>query len=232
MSAARSGGSQLIVVTLTAASHHLVPFAGRIGREWAVAKTSHPPFTPGPMTDLDFKAGVLKNAFNKELLRRLARMDLGQCHLTAGCLFQTIWNDISGRAPEWGIKDYDIFYFDDRDLSWDAEDQVVRRVAEETSDLPIQVEIKNQARVHLWYRDRFGSDYPQLTSARAGIDRYLISCTCVGIDVQNGELYAPDGLHDLAAGVLRMNPRNPQPDLFRSKAESYQRRWAWLEIAE
>jgi len=47
MSAARSGGSQLIVVTLTAASHHLVPFAGRIGREWAVAKTRHPPFTLG-----------------------------------------------------------------------------------------------------------------------------------------------------------------------------------------
>jgi hypothetical protein len=113
------------------------------------------------MTDLDFHAGVLSNPFNKELLGRLATMGLRECHLTAGCLFQTIWNQLSGRAPDWGIKDYDIFYFDDQDLSWDAEDRVIRRVAEATADLPVQVEIKNQARVHLWYRERFGSDYPQ-----------------------------------------------------------------------
>jgi hypothetical protein len=48
--------------------------------------------------------------------------------------------------------------------------------------------------------------------------------------VQSGELYAPDGLGDLVAGVLRMNPRNPKPELFRQKAESYRQRWPWLEI--
>jgi uncharacterized protein len=46
-------------------------------------------------------------------------------------------------------------------------------------------------------------------SARDGIDRYLISCTCVGIEVTRGELYAPNGLQDLAGGILRMNPLNP-----------------------
>jgi hypothetical protein len=184
------------------------------------------------MIDLDFKAAVLANPFNKELLHRLRATGLTECHLTAGCLFQSFWNRVSGRSPEWGIKDYDVFYFDDRDLSWDAEDRVIRSVADATADLPIQVEVRNQARVHLWYRDRFGGDYPQLASARAGIDLYLISCTCVGIDAQTGELYAPDGLADLASGVLRMNPRNPKPGLFKAKAESYQQRWPWLEIVE
>ena len=181
------------------------------------------------MTDFDFYASVLKNLINKELL---ARLGLGECHLTAGCLFQTVWNELSGRAPDWGIKDYDVFYFDDRDLSWDAEDRVIRRVSEETSDLPIRVEIRNQARVHLWYRQRFGGAYPQLQSTRAGIDRYLISCTCVGIDVHTHDLYAPNGLGDLTSGVLRINPLNPKPDLFRQKAESYQERWPWLEVVE
>jgi hypothetical protein len=181
------------------------------------------------MTDREFRESVLQNPVNKELLRRLPALQLGQCHLTAGCLFQTVWNQLSAREPDWGIKDYDVFYFD-KNLSWDAEDEVIRRVSEATSDLPVAVEVRNQARVHLWYRQRFGDDYPQLDSARAGIDLYLISCTCVGIDVQTGDLYAPNGLDDLVSGMLRMNPLNPKPELFRQKAESYRHRWPWLQV--
>jgi hypothetical protein len=184
------------------------------------------------MNASDFRAAVAANPLNTALLGRLGSMGLAQCHLAAGCLFQTVWNRISGNAPDWGIKDYDVFYFDDEDLSWDAEDRVIQRVNSAICDLPIKVEVKNQARVHLWYRDRFQSDYPQLTSTRAGIDLYLVSCTCVGIDVQTGDLYAPDGFDDLAAGILKMNPRNPKPDLFRHKAETYQQRWPWLKIVD
>ena len=54
-------------------------------------------------------------------------LNLSQGFLVAGCLAQTIWNLIGGHAPEANIKDYDIFYFDDSDLSWQAEDQVICR---------------------------------------------------------------------------------------------------------
>lgn len=47
----------------------------------------------------------------------------------------------------------------------------------------------------------------------------------------NGELYAPDGLADLAAGVLRVNLLYPDSKQFASKALSYQKRWPWLCIA-
>ena len=43
---------------------------------------------------------------------------------------------------------------------------------------------------------------------------------------------APDGLRDLRAGILRINPRNAQPRLFRQKAEAYRARWPWLTIAD
>lgn len=184
------------------------------------------------MTSNDFCAAILTNTFNEQVLDRLAFLQLPDCHLTAGCLFQTIWNERSGYAPQWGIKDYDIFYFDDQDTSYEAEDRVIQRVAKATADLPIAVEVKNQARVHLWYADRFGGSYPRLQSARDGIDRYLISCTCVGIAVQGRNLYAPYGLNELEAGLLRMNPVNPKPDQFRQKAESYRQRWSWLKIAD
>jgi hypothetical protein len=97
-------------------------------------------------------------------------------------------------------------------------------------DLGIRVETRNQARVHLWYEQRFGTNYLKLTSTRDGIDRHLISCTCVGIEVTSGQLYAPNGLQELESGILRMNPFNPQPALFRQKAEDYRARGPWLTI--
>jgi uncharacterized protein len=174
----------------------------------------------------------MSNPANAALLSRLRSLTLGQCHLTAGCLFQAAWNHSSGQAANWGVKDYDVFYFDERDLSWDAEDAVIQRVSSLAGDLGITVETRNQARVHLWYEQRFGTGYPKLTSARDGIDRYLISCTCVGIEVASGELYAPNGLLELECGILRMNPLNPRPDLFRLKAENYRARWPWLTIVD
>jgi hypothetical protein len=185
--------------------------------------------SPTPDT---FRRCATQNPVNAELLSRLPALALNQCHLTAGCLYQALWNHQSARPAAWGVKDYDVFYFDDDDLSWDAEDAVIQRVRKLSDDLGVIVEVKNQARVHLWYQQRFGSPYPQLRSARDGIDRYLVTCTCIGIDVASGELYAPNGLQDLQAGILRINPLNPQPGLFRRKADDYRARWPWLTIAE
>jgi len=183
------------------------------------------------MMEADFLDGAFANQANIQLLTRLRPLGLPDCYLTAGCLFQAIWNLKSGRQALWGIKDYDVFYFDS-DVSWDTENRVIRAVIEKTADLGISVEVRNQARVHLWYPQKFGRSYPQLQSARDGIDRYLICCTCVGINVTTGKLYAPNGLQELENGLLRMNPRNPQADLFHLKAQSYRSRWPWLTIVQ
>lgn len=55
----------------------------------------------------DFQAAVFANPFNGVLIERLQTAGLHDCYLTAGCLFQTVWNQLSSRSPEWGIKDYD-----------------------------------------------------------------------------------------------------------------------------
>ena len=39
-------------------------------------------------------------------------------------------------------------------------------------------------------------------------------------------------LPSLERGVLRINPANPEPDLFIKKARSYQARWPWLKILD
>jgi len=184
------------------------------------------PLSPQRFVDL-----AMANPCNREIVRRLPELRLPQCFLTAGCVFQTVWNGRSGQAAQASIRDYDVFYFDDSDLSWEAEDAVIRAAGVLFADLGVPVEIRNQARVHLWYGQRFGGAYPKLRSARDGIDRYLIRCTCIGIDIATGALHAPNGLQEMWDGILRINPRNPRPDLFRCKAEAYRARWPWLTIA-
>lgn len=182
------------------------------------------------ITPEKFLALTRCNRNNVALLAKLRMLALPQCYLTAGCLFQTVWNLQCGREADAEVKDYDVFYFDEQDLSWQSEDAAIRHVRAATADLGVTVEVKNQARVHLWYMQRFGAPYPPLQSTKDGIDRYLVACTCVGIDVADGSVYAPDSLQDLADGVLRINTRNALPDLFLEKTASYKARWPWLKV--
>jgi hypothetical protein len=174
---------------------------------------------------------ALSNPFNAQLVERLPSLGLNQTMLTAGCLFQAVWNRLSDRPAGWGVNDYDVFYFDE-DLSWEAENRAIVAAQTLFQDLDVKVELRNQARVHLWFAERFGNDYPALHSAKDGIDRFLICSTCVGLHLDTGELYAPHGLEELEQGVLRINPNFPQPELFRKKAQSYQARWEWLRVVE
>jgi uncharacterized protein len=181
-----------------------------------------------------FIAEVRVNPTTAALLDRLPALGLPDCWLVAGCLFQTIWNTQSGRPPAEHIADYDVFYFDPTDLSYEAEDAQIRRLADAVADLPAKVELKNQARVHLWYLARFGHGYPQLQSSTQGIDRFLVACTCVGISCkahQPPQVYATHGLDDLYRGHLAPNPRHLNPALFAAKTESYRRRWLWLTVS-
>lgn len=181
-----------------------------------------------------FVAHALRNPLNREILQRLAASGLPDCWLVAGCLFQAVWNGHVGRAPHDGVKDYDIFYHDAADLSWEAEDRAIAKLRADLADLDLVFDLKNQARVHLWYAQRFGAPYPELTNACDGIDRFLVAGTCIGLK-QHADghlaLYAPFGLADCIEGVLRPNPLNTDAiGQFQSKAESYRARWPHLII--
>jgi hypothetical protein len=178
------------------------------------------------MTPDTFRQLALSNPINAVLLQRLPALGLDDVWLVAGCLYQAVWNQRAGRAADWGVKDYDIFYFDP-DTSWEAEDQAIRRADALFADLGVTVELRNQARVHLWYPQRFGRAIAPIASGRAGIDGFLVECTCVGLSPE-GELYAPYGLDDLAVGILRPNPRTPDPVQYGLKAASYRARWPFL----
>jgi len=58
------------------------------------------------------RAALSRNEVLVEVLARAAKLDLPGWYLTAGCVFQTVWNVVAGRSPTAGIRDYDLFYFD------------------------------------------------------------------------------------------------------------------------
>jgi uncharacterized protein len=184
---------------------------------------------------MDLVGAALRNPINRAILQRPPLLGAPQAYLVAGCVFQALWNEISGHAPQSNVKDYDIFYFEDADLSWEAEDEVIRRGRVLFGDLDGLIEIRNQARVHLWYPQRFGAPYPALTSAEDGIGRFLVRCTCVGLSPQGDgslRLHAPHGLDDLEQGILRPNANAPSLHRFREKADSYVARWPFLRIED
>lgn len=75
-----------------------------------------------------FLSAVLSNPVIATILERMPQLGLRDWYVTAGSVFQTVWNVISGRDAQLGIHDYDVFYFDGSDLSYAAEDEVIRRV--------------------------------------------------------------------------------------------------------
>jgi uncharacterized protein len=175
-----------------------------------------------------FLRDVSLNPANAAILGCWNELDLPNAWLVAGCLFQTVWNIQSGRPPAAGIKDYDLFYFDGRDLSESGEQKTQARVNAVLADLQITVEVANQARVHLWYPRHFGRPYPELSSSEEGIKRFLVLETCVG--VRPDECHAPFGLHGIYAGTLTPNPLTPYAELFTEKVASYRARWPHISI--
>jgi uncharacterized protein len=155
--------------------------------------------------------------------------------LFSGGVYQTAINHLTGREPDYGLKDYDIGYFDPSDISYEAEDLVIRRVADAfASPLKEMVEVRNQARVHLWFEAKFGEAYTPLSRTAEALSRFTTTTFAVGVRLEpDGRMTieAPFGLTDLFALRLRPNP-NRQTAGFARTAESAVRRWPELTVLE
>lgn len=184
------------------------------------------------MTRFEFLETVRRNPFNRIVLERLPALGLPDAWLVSGALFQTVWNARTNRRPDQGIKDYDVFYFDP-DTSWDAEDAAIKRTQALFSDLGIAVELRNQARVHLWYEEKFGTPYPPLSRSTDGIDRFLMHTAQVGIRANEDgtEVYAPRGFDDISNMIVRPNhTANFLPANYMEKAQRWKDIWPEITI--
>jgi len=153
----------------------------------------------------------------------------------SGAVYQPVLNQLTGHPLDYGIKDYDLGYFDASDLSYDAEDAVIRRV-KAAFDEPLRsmVEVRNQARVHLWFEAKFGEPYSPLSCTAEALERFASATFAVGVRLEPDDrlhIVAPFGLTDLFALRLRPNPRRETLGFPRTAAD-VRRRWPEVIIED
>jgi hypothetical protein len=180
----------------------------------------------------DFLTLALRNPVNGAIADELLRLELPDAWIVSGCLVQSAWNGLTGRAVDYGINDYDVFYFDS-DTSWQAEDAVIRDLQGGFAHLGVRIEVRNQARVHLWYPEKHGLPYPTLRRSTEGIDRFLTKNTQVGIrrSAQGHDVYAPNGFDDIADMIVRPNRiANFSAANYAAKAARWKALWPELTV--
>ncbi len=168
-----------------------------------------------------------------QVLNAARKAKLPDWRLFSGAIYQTVWNDLTGRAVDFGIRDYDLAYFDN-DLSDTAEIAFQERVLVNIPDLVRQqVDIANQARVHLWFEEEFGRPYQKLGSTDEALERSLFTAHAVGVRLENDNsisIAAPFGLGDIFNMILRPNSRFPIVGAHTEKGHEAHMRWPEIEV--
>ncbi len=186
--------------------------------------------------EAELTAIVRADAGLMHVLTTVRALDLPDWRLVSGAVYQAVWNARTGRPAGYGVKDYDLAYFDGSDLSYEAEDVVIKRVAA-AFDEPFrsQVEVRNQARVHLWFQNRFGEPYAPLSSTDEALGRFVAPTFAVGVRLEaDGSLSvaAPFGLDDVFALTIRPNPNRPVAKGWAKAVDSARARWPELTVIE
>lgn len=101
------------------------------------------------------------------------------------------------------------------------------------------MEIRNQARVHLWYESKFGVPCPAYGFTEQAIDAWTSNTAMIGVRVRGDggdpsawewRVYAPVGLSDMFKLVVRPNPVVATRTAYEKKLARWKGIWPSLEI--
>ncbi len=179
----------------------------------------------------ELEAIIRSSPLLMEVLEVLREDGLPDQLLVAGAIYNLVWNRLSGRPDLTGINDIDVFYFDGSDLSYEAEDVVIQRLARRFGHLPLPVQIRNQARVHLWFPQKFGVPFEPLTSSSEMLGRYASKTHAVAARLESDgalTILAPFGLDDIFS--FRITPNKVLFNKPAHDAKGARAKGVWPEI--
>jgi uncharacterized protein len=175
---------------------------------------------------------LTENVVAEAVLTLGAEMALPDWYFGAGGVAQTVWNLRHGFDAAGGIKDYDLVYFDPHDLSAESERRIEEEVATRLSRFGVVVDVHNEARVHLWYEQRFGRHLAPYRSTEDAIATWPTTASSVG--VRRGHegfiVCAPFGLADLLGMVARPNKTIVTREVYEEKVSRWKTRWPKLRV--
>ncbi len=177
------------------------------------------------------KEVILNNKNIVFILKKLQEYNLDNYYLGAGCISQTIFNYYHGYDLENNINDYDIVYFDN-DLTYEKEDKIIKEIKELCCDIKVNLDIKNQARVHLWSLKSLGRQINQIYYLEEAIRGWGTTVTCIGVRLKDNylEIFAPYGLNDLFGLKVIPIKENIPKEVYIKKTIKWKEKWPLLDI--
>lgn len=180
---------------------------------------------------------IKQNSDLVTILDYIYELKLPNFYIAAGSVFQTIWNYYDNKPLNFGIKDIDIIYYDPINLSKESEQKLEKTIEDyfKKAGLNYELDIHNEARMHLWKKDNENKNIDQYKNSEDAIDQWIATVHAIGITKENNEIkvYAPYGLSDIFSKTIRpIKHKNNSKKLYNKKVASWQKRFENLNIVE
>ena len=180
---------------------------------------------------------IKQNSDLVTILDYIYELKLPNFYIAAGSVFQTIWNYYDNKPLNFGIKDIDIIYYDPINLSKESEQKLEKTIEDylKNAGLNYELDIHNEARMHLWKKDNENKNIDQYKNSEEAIDQWIATVHAIGITKENNEIkvYAPYGLSDIFSKTIRpIKHKNNSKELYNKKVASWQKRFENLNIVE
>lgn len=177
---------------------------------------------------------------NKELMSILTyveKLKLPNFYISAGSIFQTVWNYYDNKPLNYGIKDIDIIYFNKKDLSVDTDLMYYRKVKEfaDKQKYNYEIDVSNEARMHIMHKEKYNNIIEPYISSEDAINKWIATVHSIGITKINDEIkiYAPYGLSDIFSRTIRpIKHKDNSKELYDKKVNSWKERFDNLNIIE
>ena len=175
---------------------------------------------------------IMENEILNNIIKKATNLGLKDYYIGAGCIAQTVWNKQMNFSQNNGISDIDFVYYDSSDLSFEKENVTIEFIKEKINPGPIELDVKNQARVHLWYKEHFGYDIESYKSIEEAINSWPTTATSIGIRLKNSKfiVYAPFGLNDLFGMIIRANKTQITEKIYMQKVRKWKAKWPSLKV--
>lgn len=153
----------------------------------------------------------------------------------AGVLRDLVWGHRYGNGfdPQ-RVRDVDVAFFDPNDLTPGNDSAATDLLRRREPAVPW--EATNQAAVHTWYANAFGTGpVDPLRSIADAIATWPETATCVAVRLDHSEalqVCAPFGLDDLLGGIWRRNPQRVTVEQSRARLARHDpsRRWPRVKV--
>lgn len=178
-----------------------------------------------------------KNIELMDILDFVYKLNLPNFYIAAGSVFQTIWNYYDNNPLNYGIKDIDVIYYNNNDLSVDTDIKYYNLIKDYClkQGYNYEIDVSNEARMHLWKKEKFNIDVEQYINSEDAINKWIATVHAIGITKENNilKIYAPFGLSDIYSRTIRpIKHEYSKKEIYDKKVKSWSERFNNLNIFE